>query len=131
MKIKVAIENKLRPSSVLFYEQPYDPWTKFDFMLLEAYQTLKDETCSDCGNPIWVCRNEFADNVGFKIKSTKCFAKAELEKFHEKESKRESSRKKYGETEYVVAYTYDGSDLPTRMQYFQALTEQHTAEDVV
>lgn len=90
-------------------------------MLLEAYQILKDETCSDCGNPIWICRNEFADNVGFKIKSIKCFAKAELEKHHEKESKRTNAKKKFGETEYVVAYTYDGSPMPSRMQYFEAI----------
>jgi hypothetical protein len=128
VKIRTAIENKIRPCSMLFHEQPYAEWSKFDFLLLEAYQTLKDETCSDCGSPIWICRNEFADNVGFKVKTIKCFGKAELEKYQEKQQKRKNAKKQYGETEYVVPYTYDGSDLPTRMSYLNALSEQHREE---
>ena len=109
---------------MLFHEQPTDPWTKFDFLLLEAYQILKDETCQMCGNPIWICRNEFADNVGFKIKTSKCFAKAELEKYMEKEEKKKSKAKKYGEQEYIVPYTYDNGDFPTRMSYLTNLAQQ-------
>jgi hypothetical protein len=92
---------------MLFHEQPSDPWVPFDFMLLEAFQTLQDETCSDCGNPIWICRNESAANVGFKIKTSTCFAKAELDRWQEKEDKKKSSKKAYGQNPYIVAYTYD------------------------
>jgi hypothetical protein len=109
---------------MFFHEQPTDPWVKFDFLLLEAYQILKDETCQNCGNPIWICHNEFASNVGFKITSTRCFAKAELEKHNELQEKRKSKNKTYGETEFAVAYTYDNSEMPTRMSYLMALTEQ-------
>ena len=108
---------------MLFHEQPTEPWTKFDFLLLEAYQILKDETCQMCGNPIWICRNEFADNVGFKIKTTKCFAKAELDRYQEQQDKKKSKSKKHGEQEYVLAYTYDGSDMPTRLSYYKQLSE--------
>jgi hypothetical protein len=108
---------------MLFHEQPTDPWTKFDFLLLEAYQILQDETCQMCGNPIWICRNEFADNVGFKIKTTKCFAKAELDRHAEQQEKKKSKPKKHGEQEYVLAYTYDGSEMPTRLSYFKNLAE--------
>lgn len=107
---------------MLFHEQPSDPWVPFDFMLLEAYQTLEDESCNECGNPIWVCRNDEATNVGFKIKTGKCFAKAELDKWLEKDSKK--NRKTYGETPYIVAYTYDGSPMPTRRSYLQSLMEK-------
>jgi len=127
-KLRAAIENNIRPSAMLFHEQPNLEWTKFDFLLLEAYQILQDETCQQCGNPIWICRNEFADNVGFKIKSSKCFAKAELEMYQEREEKKKSKRKKYGEQEYILAYTYDGSDLPSRMSYYNAMAEQATKE---
>ena len=109
---------------MLFHEQPDLSWTKFDFLLLEAYQILQDETCSMCGNPIWVCRNEFADNVGFKIKSAKCFAKAELDRHQEREEKKKKKNKKHGEQEYVLPYAYDGGELPTRMSYFNSLTQQ-------
>lgn len=109
-------------------EQPNDEWSKFDFLLLEAYQILKDETCSQCGNPIWICRNEFADNVGFKVSYSKCFAKAELDRHMEQEEKNKTKRKRYGEQEYVVAYTYDGSEMPSRMSYYKALAEMSAGE---
>lgn len=85
---------------------------------------LQDETCSMCGSPIWICRNEYATNVGFKIKSAKCFAKTELEKHQEREEKKNKKNKKYGEQDYVIPYTYDGQDLPTRMSYFNALAKE-------
>lgn len=113
---------------MLFHEQPTDPWTPFDFKLLEAYQILQEETCQECGSPIWICRNENADNVGFKIKVAKCFAKAELDRWHEKEDKKKSSKKHYGEYPYVVPYTYDGSDMPTRASYYQYLADTNRIE---
>ena len=124
VKLRAAIENKIRPSAMLFHEQPDLPWTKFDFLLLEAYQMLQDETCSMCGSPIWICRNEYASNVGFKIKSAKCFAKAELDKHQEREEKKNKKNKKYGQQDYIVPYTYDGAELPTRMSYFNSLAQQ-------
>jgi hypothetical protein len=111
---------------MLFHEQPTDPWTSFDFILLEAYHTLQEETCGECGNPIWVCRNEDATNVGFKVKTSKCFAKAELERWQEKEDKKNSKKKSYGEYPYTVAYTYDGGDLPTRNSYYRGMYEKST-----
>lgn len=89
-------------------------------MLLEAYQILQDETCSQCGNPIWICQNEFSDNVGFKIKTIKCFAKAELEKHQERQQKKDTKKKAYGEHEVVVPYTYDKGELPSRKSYLEA-----------
>jgi len=109
---------------MLFHEQPTDAWTPFDFMLVEAMQMLEDETCAECGNPVWVCRNEEASNVGFKVKITKCYGKAELDKWREKEEKKESSIKRYGEMPYIVAYTYDDSPMPTRKSYYESLSDK-------
>jgi hypothetical protein len=106
---------------MLFHEQPSDPWTRFDFLLVEAFQTLQDETCNDCGNPIWICRNDNATNVGFKIKVTTCYAKGELERWKEKQEKKNSSKKTYGETPYIVAYTHDDGEMPTRESYYRYL----------
>lgn len=89
-------------------------------MLLEGYQILQDETCQQCGNPIWICHNEFADSVGFKIKEIKCFAKAELERHQERQQKKDSQKKKYGVQEIVVAYAYEGHEMPTRRSYLEA-----------
>jgi hypothetical protein len=109
---------------MLFREQPSDPWVNFDFLLLEAYQMLQEETCNECGNPIWICRNEDAHNVGFKIKITKCFAKAELEQWQDKQSKKESKKNTFGEIPYAVAYTYDDSPMPTRDSYYRSLSDK-------
>jgi len=97
-------------------------------MLIEAYQILQDETCNECGNPIWVCRNEDAHNVGFKIKTAKCFAKAEMDKWQEKQEKSKNSKKRYGEYPYIVAYTYDDGDMPSRRSYYEALVQHDEVE---
>lgn len=110
--------------SMLFHEQPTDPWVPFDFLLLEAYQTLQEEICGECGNPIWICRNDEASNVGFKIKITKCYAKAELEQWQDKQGKKESNNKNFGEIPYVVPYTYDESPMPTRDSYYRSLSDK-------
>jgi hypothetical protein len=113
---------------MLFHEQPTEPWNDFDFLLIEAYQTLQDETCSQCGNPIWICHNEEASHVGFKIKNSKCFAQAELEKYQEKEDNKKTKKKKYGERPYIVAFTYDGSEFPSRTEYYQSLSQRNAVE---
>jgi hypothetical protein len=97
-------------------------------MLIEAMQILEEETCKECGSPIWVCRNEFASNVGFKVKVATCFAKAELDRWNEREDKKKSSKKRHGEYPYVVPYTYDDTDLPTRRSFYKAMYEKHKVE---
>jgi hypothetical protein len=108
---------------MLFQEQPTEPWTQFDFMLVEALQILEDETCSECGNPIWICRNEEAPNLGFKIKMTRCFAKGELERWQEKQEKKKS-KKTPGEMPYIVSYTYDDGPMPSRNSYYKGLSDK-------
>lgn len=92
-------------------------------MLVEALQMLEDETCGECGNPIWVCRNEDASNVGFKIKTTVCYGKAELDKWQQAQEKR-NKKAAPGELPYIVAYTYDDSPLPTRASFYRGLSDK-------
>ena len=113
---------------MLFQEQPTEPWTELDFLLVEAMQILEDETCPQCGNPIWICRNEFASSVGFKVKIATCYAQAELDKWNDKESKKKEAPKRFGQNPYTVAYTYDNSDMPSRSQFYQSLAEKHKVE---
>jgi len=108
---------------MLFHEQPTDPWDEFDFLLVEAMQMLEDETCPECGNPIWICRNEEASNVGFKVKVTTCYAKAELDRWNASNQKRKKELGP-GEMSYVVSYTYDGSDMPTRKSFYEGLSDK-------
>lgn len=48
----------------------------------------------------------------------------ELDKHQEREEKKNKKNKKYGEQDYIVPYTYDDGELPTRMSYFNALAEE-------
>lgn len=91
-------------------------------------QILEDETCKQCGNPIWICRNESAHNVGFKVKIATCFADAELEKWREKEEKKKNKKKSHGQYPYTVAYTYDGTDFPSRLQFYKSLSDSGAVE---
>lgn len=99
-----------------------------DFLLVEAMQILEDETCPECGSPIWVCRNEFASNIGFKVRTSICYARAELERWQEQEEKKKSSKKDYGVSPYTVPYTYDGSAMPSRMQFYKDFSEKDKVE---
>lgn len=109
---------------MLFHEQPTDPWTEFDFLLVEAMQILEDETCRECGNPIWICRNEDASHVGFKVKTSVCYAKAEMDKWQEAQEKKDSKRKNYGQLPYTISYSYDESPMPTRRSYYEGLSDK-------
>lgn len=108
---------------MLFYEQPTEPWNQFDFMLLEAYENLKNEICQECGNPIWICRNEEAHNIGFKVRTVTCFAKAEMDKW-QKQREKQNKELKPGELPFVTPYSYDDSPMPTRMQFFRTLSDK-------
>lgn len=109
---------------MLFREQPNDPWVDFDFMLLEAYQMLQEETCNECGNPIWICRNEDANWIGFKVKTTKCYAKAEMDKWQEAQEKKNSGKKEYGSLPYIVPFSYDERPMPSRREFFNGLSDK-------
>lgn len=113
---------------MLFHEQPDEPWKKIDFLLVEAMQILEDETCKECGSPIWVCRNENAQNVGFKIKIATCYAKQQLDKWQDDESKKKKAPNRFGQYPYIVPYTYDGSEMPSRAQFYKEAAQKYKVE---
>lgn len=84
---------------------------------------LQEETCNECGNPIWICRNEEASSVGFKIKTTTCFAKAEMDKWQEAQEKKNAKRQ-HGQIPYVVPYSYDESPMPSRREFYKGLSDK-------
>lgn len=118
---------------MLFYEQPSDPWTRGDFKLLEAYQTLEDERCGDCGQPTWLCHSEQQD-LQWEVRTQTCYAAKELDKWREKESKKKGKDKRpdAGLNPYVVPYVLkygedsqpvkDFENLPSRREFFESKT---------
>ncbi len=115
---------------MIFYEQPTDPWTPYDFKLLEAYQILQDETCPTCGNPIWICRTTNSDVV-FKMRKTTCFAEREEKRWHAEKEKRFKPVKggpqhwepEPGDQWFPVAETISGEPLPGRDAYYKEMAE--------
>lgn len=88
--IRSALTAGIRPSSPLVRApDPYGAWTKYDYLLLEALQVIKDETC-ECGYPVWICRNE-SEDVQFRINKITCeanrLAETEGKKYDDKNKK--------------------------------------------
>lgn len=108
---------------MIFHEQPTAQWTRFDFMLLEAYQMLQDETCNQCGNPIWLCRSTDR-NLQFKMEKSTCYAvRAEEQWMKRKRTTKKEWEPDPGDTWFPVPYTVDDSPLPTRFDYYRQLVE--------
>ena len=109
----------------MVYGAPVDePWNAKDRALLEAYQILEDERCSECGNPVWLCRSDDPD-ITFKIEKSVCFAKrsfeeatADLSGFKTAKERSEAKRK-FGLIQYPVANTESGEPLPTRRAFYE------------
>lgn len=116
---------------MIFYEQPTDPWVKFDFMLIEAYQILQDETCPKCGHPVWLCRSE-SNAVQFKVSPNVCYAERALKEYEDQkkphgERADGKAKKEWGvffSTAPFVPQNVEG-DLPTRGQFYDEMTAKH------
>lgn len=114
---------------MIFYEQPTDKWTPYDFKLLEAYQILQDEICPQCGHPVWLCRSD-SNRIAFKVNSTVCYAERALQKKRDdaKDKKHRADAKEraeYGKiyyTEPFVPKNVEGG-LPTRSEYYDQLVK--------
>lgn len=111
--------------SMIFHEQPTKKWKPFDFLLLEAYQILQDETCPSCGHPIWLCRSTDR-NVVVSVGKAKCFVTAELEKVQDKYASKKSKKDQLQGGEYLYANVKTiekGTMLPSREDYYKSLIE--------
>lgn len=102
-----------------------EAWDKRDRALLEAYQLLEDERCSECGHPIWICRSE-NENLAFPIEKSVCHAKRSFEEVttdmsnFKNAKERNEAKRKFGLIQYPVAAMLDDSPLPTRREFYDA-----------
>lgn len=111
---------------MIFGTQPGDDWVPADFKLLEAYQTLQDETCGHCGHPIWLCRST-ESGVQFEVRTDTCFANKSMQEWNEAQKNKKSKKEAPGEHPYTVPFTYDPDNnmepsytkLPSRRAYFE------------
>lgn len=110
---------------MIFYEQPTDPWIPFDFKLLEAFQILEDETCPQCGHPIWLCRSS-SNALEFSVQDTVCYAERSLKQYEDSQKKPDEREKdstvraRWGQHYYTVPtlLPVEGAEMPTRNQFY-------------
>lgn len=115
---------------MIFREQPDEPWTDFDFALIEAYQTIQDETCPQCGNPVWLCRSD-SKEIYASVKTGECRGAKALEKYKDskksakdrakKEEAREWGKSYFVEFDLLPIEKADGKTMPTRKDYYEGL----------
>lgn len=120
-KIKTSITAGIKPTSMIYHEQPTAPWVAFDFMLLEAYQRLQDEICPKCGHPVWLCRSS-SNAVQFKVETSYCAGERALRAAEARAAGKKNPDKKerdtWGRFQYSVPYALPGMELPSREEYY-------------
>lgn len=125
--IRFSLENKMRPTAVLYRKpDPFSGWSDLDYKLVQAYQTIKDETCSKCGNPVWLCRSTDS-NIDWSIDTSVCYATRAIEarRFRDDNDVNKqptaSERAKWGADYYATPRpVVPGAEIPTRRQALES-----------
>lgn len=91
-----------------------------DHELALAYQTMQDETCPQCGHPVWVCRSR-SNQIDLKVEWDTCQIMARIE--------RDKHKKKPGEFAYVRPRMLFGKPMVSREDYFDALAEERAIHE--
>lgn len=117
--IKAARDFSIPPSVLMLRtRQPSDGWSQADKKLAVAFQILEDETCPDCGIPIWIGHSD-DEHIQFSIKSRTCYSCARVEQeqadAEKRAAKRKNARPQRGKKRFIQI---DESDqIPSRQQY--------------
>lgn len=123
LAVETAYKTGIRPLTFIVKDaQPDEPWTDADKKLMLAWTILERETCSECNQPLWICRSE-DNNLGFSVRKGMCYAKKEVEEWQKKPA---GKNIKAGEVPYVVPVkVYDKTkSFPRRSDYFKQLEEE-------
>lgn len=86
-----------------------------------ALTILEEETCKGCGTPAWIGHST-NNEIVFDIKSSTCYACAEIEKDRENYEKgRGGNPRQKGESRYAKARNVWGDDrpLPSRAHAYE------------
>jgi hypothetical protein len=100
------------PTAQLFRKKrPHQtPWTEWDYLLVEAVQTLEAERCR-CGLPVYICHSD-DPHIRFRVEEDVCEASAAVDRFEDDLRRKDADYKTpAGTTLRPVPYTTDGSDF--------------------
>ena len=103
-------------------------WGDIDIRLMQAYQIIQDETCSQCGFPLWLCQNEDLQLMA-RAKEVECMGKATLDDATEAWHENKSNKDKRAPALRVEFYSRDGRPLHAfRKPYYEARHAQVAEE---
>lgn len=122
-QIKAAMRAGMRPGAhIVRPKDPYGSWSGMDYVVAEAFQRLEDETCPECGNPMWVCRSR-SNDITFPVYTDTCrVEKAKQEAAKDRRGKERTL--KPGEFRYVVPKMRGSAPMVTREDYLKTLDEE-------
>lgn len=96
----------------------------WDFALIEAFQILEDEKCSQCGNPVWLCRSN-SNKFIFEVNNETCYATKALEqhkdgKLPAKDRAKAADKKDWGKFYYTTPKLLPYEEtMPTREDFLR------------
>lgn len=101
-------------------------WSELDVLIMQAYQIVEDERCSQCGLPRWLCHNS-DPRLQVRMKQDFCYAASEA-----KEAEKRRKDDDEGGSFYPEFYVVQG-DTPLidfRKSYYEDLAaERAESED--
>lgn len=120
-QVKAAQKAGIRPCALIFREQPTDPWEEFDYALTVAVEYLDQETCGQCGHPVWVCQST-SRYMEVKVETRVCrISRAVQERQHNDTNDKpadKNTKKTWGLTYFGSPRMLKGKPLPTRAEYY-------------
>lgn len=121
LAVQTAVDMSLPPTLFMTNRTDALKWSDDDKKLALAYTILQKETCSQCGQPLWICRSS-NNKLDFSIQKDTCYVDAELQRASK--SKQKSDELKDGEFRFAVPKMIDNSPLPSRDAYLDELKEE-------
>jgi hypothetical protein len=93
--------------------------TYLDELFITAYEFLQNETCPECGEPVWVCHND-SNDIQFKGRETICYkTRARIQYKEERTKVPKKSRDKQAGITYLVRTVFESGKLPRRKRYYK------------
>lgn len=110
--MRTAVLRGFRPTTLTHRRQPLGKWDDLDFLLLEAFQTLEDETSKSTGLPIWLTRSGHP-TVVFEIHEGVDVADAAIAEWDKAQKGPKGDKEPpAGQYRYVVPTSLDTSAVP-------------------
>lgn len=124
LAVETAFKMGIRPQTFMSNTaQPGEPWDKMDKKLLLAWTLLEQESCGECGQPLWVCRSD-SNNLSFSVRTKTCYAKMAMDTWRDSTAGKKAMERP-GVVPFVIPTRYDESiPLPTRTDWYKQLEEE-------